>query len=187
MTTKVSPEMLEEGVEIGGLIPVGGLTAFAGAVAPTGWLMAHGQSLARADYPKLFAAIGTAFGSASGTTFNVPDLRGRVAVGRDNMGGTPANRITSAVSGLAGENLGAGGGSQHLHQHGHSVVDPGHAHSTPLVASGPGDGSPTYDGASASYGVTAVNTTGVTIQSAGSGNAQNVQPSLILNWIIRAG
>lgn len=186
MTTKVSPEMLEEGVEVQGLAPVGGLMAYAGAVAPAGWLMAHGQSLVRADFPKLFAAIGTAFGSASGTTFNVPDLRGRVAVGRDNMGGVPANRITSAVSGLAGENLGAGGGSQHLHQHGHGVTDPQHAHNTPAVGPGPGTGGIELDGASQSFGSTQLASTGISIQNAGSGNAQNVQPSLILNWIIRA-
>lgn len=184
MTTKVSPEMLEEGVEIGGLIPVGGLTAFAGAVAPTGWLMAHGQSLARADYPQLFAAIGTAFGSASGTTFNAPDMRGRVAVGRDNMGGVPANRVTTAVSGLDGASLGAGGGSQHLHQHGHGVEDPGHLHGTYTVLPGVGGGG--GGGLESSFGATETATTGVTVQNTGGGASQNVQPSLILNWIIRA-
>lgn len=186
MTTKVSPEMLEEGIEVNGLAPVGSLIAFAGSVAPAGWLFAFGQSIPRADHPELFMALGTTYGSADGASFNLPDLRGRVAVGRDNMGGTPANRVTAAVSGLNGSSLGAGGGSQALHQHSHAVSDPGHLHNTPAITSGPGSGGSIGEGASASYGATETATTDISLQSTGSGTSQNVQPSLILNWIIRA-
>jgi microcystin-dependent protein len=77
--------------------PTGALTAFAGSDAPTGWLLCYGQALSRATYAALFAVIGTTYGSGNGsTTFNIPDLRGRVPVALDNMGGTDADRLTVA-------------------------------------------------------------------------------------------
>jgi microcystin-dependent protein len=69
-------------VPYGGGAPVGSVVAFAGTVVPSGWLLAGGQSLSRADYAQLFAAIGTAYGSASASTFSLPALGGRVPVGR---------------------------------------------------------------------------------------------------------
>ena len=117
MTTKVSSAMLEDGSEVVGLVPVGAVLPFGGTTEPANWLFARGQAVSRTTYATLFAAIGTAFGAGDGsTTFNVPDLRGRVPVGRDNMGGTPANRVTAAVSGLAATTLGATGGDQRLHR-----------------------------------------------------------------------
>ena len=183
MTTKVPPAMLEEGSEAIGLVPIGALVPFAGATPPTNWLLAYGQSLVRADYLELAAALGI----VSGTNFTLPDLRGRTVAGRDNMGGTPANRLTSAVSGIDGAQLGAAGGNQNLHQHSHGVTDPGHSHTTPTVNSsfGPG-GSSSPDGVTSSSGTTDNATTGLTISSAGTGSSQNVQPTIVLNWIIRA-
>lgn len=188
MVTKVSPEMMEEGVDVAGLAPVGALMPFAGTVAPAGWLFAFGQSLPRTTYAALFTAIGTSFGSADGASFNLPDLRGRVAMGRDNMGGTPANRVTSAVSGLNASVLGAGGGSQALHQHSHAVTDPGHAHSYGDSVSNTGaDTSAMSHGVGIGMGGSTGNAvTGITVSNTGAGNAQNIQPSLVLNWIIRA-
>lgn len=52
-----------------------------GASAPTGWQLCDGSSLLRASFPVLFALVGTSFGSVDGTHFNVPDLRGRTALG----------------------------------------------------------------------------------------------------------
>lgn len=46
------------------------------------------------------------------TTFNIPDLRGRAIAGRDNMAGTPANRITSAFFVVSGQGIGQSGGFQ---------------------------------------------------------------------------
>jgi microcystin-dependent protein len=57
--------------------PAGAIQAFARNTAPTGWLKANGQAVSRTAYARLFAAIGTTFGTGDGsTTFNVPDLRG---------------------------------------------------------------------------------------------------------------
>lgn len=72
---------------------------YAGNTAPAGFLMCYGQAVSRATYPHLFAVIGTTFGQGDGaTTFNVPDMRGRAAIGRDDMGGTAANRMQASTT-----------------------------------------------------------------------------------------
>lgn len=110
-------------------LPSGMVSPFAGAAAPAGWLLCDGAAVDRAVYSALFAVVGTTYGSGDGsTTFNVPDLRGRAVFGRDNMGGTAANRITAGVSGISGTTLGATGGDQTVGNHGHSTTDPGHIH-----------------------------------------------------------
>lgn len=145
----------------------GAVLPFAGANAPTGWLFCDGSERSRTTFAELFAAIGTTYGSGDGsTTFNLPDLRGRVAAGKDNMGGTPANRLTAAGAGITGTTLGATGGNQthtlttgqmpththgvndptHAHSvydptHTHAVYDPGHVHSYGRVTTGNGQGS----------------------------------------------
>jgi microcystin-dependent protein len=54
----------------------------------SGWLFCDGSAVHRITYAALFAVIGTEYGSGDGsTTFNVPDLRGRVPVGVDGGGG----------------------------------------------------------------------------------------------------
>jgi microcystin-dependent protein len=83
----------------GGFMPVGSVTAFAGASAPSGWLLCYGQAVSRTGYAALFAVLGTTYGSGDGSsTFNLPDLRGRVTAGVDNMGGTAASRLSSATA-----------------------------------------------------------------------------------------
>jgi microcystin-dependent protein len=63
--------------------PPGVLNPYAGASAPTGWLMCDGSSISRTTYAALFTAIGVTYGVGDGsTTFGVPDLRGRMPVGR---------------------------------------------------------------------------------------------------------
>jgi hypothetical protein len=59
----------------------GVIKVFAGAAAPSGYLLCDGTSYLRATYPDLFTAIGTTFGAVDGTHFNVPDLRGRAPIG----------------------------------------------------------------------------------------------------------
>lgn len=78
----------------------GTVLPFAGSLAPEGWLLCYGQAVSRAVYPHLFDKIGTTFGAGDGsTTFNVPDLRGRVAAGKGDMGGTATNVLTAAKTG----------------------------------------------------------------------------------------
>lgn len=76
------------------LVPAGTVVSFAGASAPSGWLLCAGQAVSRTTFATLFSAIGTTHGVGDGTsTFNVPDLRGRTVAGVDNMGGAVANRL----------------------------------------------------------------------------------------------
>lgn len=61
---------------------IGAIYLFAGNVAPSGFLMCDGSAVSRTDYAGLFSVIGSAFGVGDGsTTFNLPDLSGRVPVG----------------------------------------------------------------------------------------------------------
>src|SRR5580693_6909169 len=88
----------------------GAVVPFAGATAPAGYLLCFGQAVSRTAYPGLFAVCGTTYGAGDGsTTFNLPDLRGIVAAGKDDMGGSSAGRLSSQ---LASTTLGASGGAQ---------------------------------------------------------------------------
>ena len=60
----------------------GVIKLFSGAAAPTGWLLCNGAAISRTTYAALFAITGILYGVGDGsTTFNIPDLRGRVPVG----------------------------------------------------------------------------------------------------------
>lgn len=169
------------------LVPVGAVMPFAGSSAPTGWLLCAGQTVSRTTYATLFAAVGTAYGAGDGsTTFALPDLRGRAVFGVDNMGGTTASRVTSGVSGITGTTLGASGGNQAMHQHTHTVTDPGHTH---VLTNGLNRGSGTgyYQGGpyGAAYTATESATTGITLANSGTGSSQNMPPAMMLNYIIK--
>src|SRR4051812_25604199 len=66
--------------------PSGTIVMFAGLTEPTGWVFCYGQAVSRTTFSSLFAALSTTYGVGDGTTtFNLPDMRGRVGVGRDDM------------------------------------------------------------------------------------------------------
>ena len=176
-----------------GAVPIGVVNPFAGATAPSGWLLCAGQAVSRTEYASLFAVLSTTYGTGDGsTTFNVPDMRGRVAAGKDDMGGSAASRLTSTVL-TASNTLGATGGSQ-THTLATTEI-PSHNHSTPdhvhTFGVDPGDNSGTNglvltqastnsDGPIRSSG-------GGTSGSTGGGSAHtNTQPTIVLNYIIKA-
>jgi microcystin-dependent protein len=83
-------------------LPSGSITMYGGAAAPTGWLLCDGSAVSRTTYSALFSAIGSLYGNGNATTtFNVPDLRGRVPVGAG----------TGAGGGLKGAGTVPSGGS----------------------------------------------------------------------------
>ena len=106
-------------------VPSGAVFCIAVASVPSGYLECNGQSVSRTTFAALFAVIGTQYGSSSGSTFKVPDLRGEFIRGFDNGRGVDSGRSVASSQG-------------HQHpQHDHavsassssSVSDPGHAHS----------------------------------------------------------
>lgn len=158
--------------------PVGAVMDYAGTVEPSGWLFCWGQSLSTTGvYAQLFAVTGYTYGG-SGGNFNLPDFRGRVGAGRDNMGGTAANRLTTAGGGVNGVTLGANGGAE---SHQLSVAQmPAHTHTEMRLAVTPGS----------NYAFAAGNTVTVNyIQNSGStggdGAHPNCQPTVVINKIIK--
>lgn len=95
-------------------LPPGVIVPYAAASAPSGWLICAAQAVSRTTYSALFAVIGTTYGVGDGsTTFNLPDLRGRVIAGVDNQGGYgAAGRLTGTTMSPNGNTIGAGGGAQ---------------------------------------------------------------------------
>lgn len=164
----------------------GEVTTGAIGTAPPGWLSCWGQAVSRTDYAGLFAAIGTAYGAGNGTTtFNVPNMIGRVPVGP-----------TGAYAPMNG--LGKTGGAfdvtlntnqmpvhthiQNAHQHTHDQSGGGSLGYS-------GDGSTVAYGAS--FGNTRLNTgimtataTAVNQNAGGGASHTNVQPFTTLNFFI---
>ena len=174
--------------------PTGVILPFAGPTAPSDFLLCYGQSLSTSTYADLFAIIGYTYGG-SGSAFNVPDLRGRVVGGQDDMGGTSANRLTSPLN---GDTLGGAGGSQshslteaELAAHTHFLVKQGSynggawglSSTLPIREGVPNDNPDNHQYVLKSGTGTA--DVGLS-SSTGSGTAHNnVQPTLILNYIIK--
>jgi microcystin-dependent protein len=179
-------------------VPYGTVADFAGTTAPSGWLFCYGQSLVRATYPLLFAAIGATYGAADSTHFNLPDCRGRVVAGKDNMGGTSANRLLGAnAQSVNGDILGDTGG-QELHAvtiaempfHTHVAQAAGaHQHTIDVGNGIPGSLSrPAFTAQSANtlYGTTVAGNHSHALEGTGSDDPHNnVQPTIIMNKIIR--
>jgi microcystin-dependent protein len=78
-------------------VPAGTIHAFAGATLPTGYLWCDGTSYLRATYAGLFTAIGTTWGAADGTHFNVPNFKDRFLIGRATMGATTDAAIIDSL------------------------------------------------------------------------------------------
>src|SRR5512139_3736646 len=77
------------------ILPAGVTVPYAGLTAPDGWLFCYGQAVSRTTYATLFGILSTTYGSGDGVnTFNLPDIRGRVVAGQDDMGDSSANRLT---------------------------------------------------------------------------------------------
>ena len=218
-----------------GALPAGSVIPYAGTTSPAGWLLCYGQAVSRTEYGALFTAIGTTYGSGDGsTTFTLPDLRGRVIAGVDNMGGSAASRLTSTTITGGADAAGEVGGAQthtlssaempshthtqdaHTHtQVAHNHTQVAHSHYVQENASngtrmgghytaGSGGVAVSSIAGSAIYGdgaaaitesatptinnttATNNNTTATNQNTGGDGAHNNVQPTMVMNYIIKA-
>jgi len=157
----------------GSSLPVGVIQAYAGSSAPNDWLFCDGSAVSRTTYADLFTAIGESYGAGDGsTTFNLPDLRGRVPVGKDDMGGNAANTILTN-----GDTLGNSGGEET-----HILTEsemPSHSHAI---------GGDIYSSGGSYFLMNSNNSYNVNRYSSSEGGDQahnNMQPYLITNYIIK--
>lgn len=184
-------------------VPIGTIVDYAGSTAPAGWFFCAGQPLSRTTYATLFGIIGTTYGPGdSATTFNLPDFRGRVLAGKDDMGGTNANRLGSLWGSLArvlGANFGTAGHTliepeMPRHQHsGGTTADGSHDHGVGIPAGNAGGGSlrmvPSNGTAIFGTRTDAAGTHTHTFVTDFRGSSQphtNTQPTSIVNKIIKA-
>lgn len=161
-------------------VPVGSIIPFAGDDLPVGYVWPNGQTLNTDDYPDYADVRG------SGTT---PDHRGNVTAGKDDMGGSAANRLQDVVDGLT---LGAMGGEESV------TIAQGNipnyslgSHTHPMQYGqltkheGPNAAVNVVMSLGASGANASANTDATTINSGGSGDALPiVQPTIVENFIL---
>ena len=146
----------------------GVIKAFAGSTAPTGYLICDGAAVSRSTYSRLFNVIGTTFGTGDGsTTFNLPNLDGKVITGYD-----PLQTEFDTIGKTGGEKT-----------HQLTVNEmPTHAHVETIWTGGSGVSAEKIQAAPVDAGPTG----GETSATAGGDQAHNnLQPYMVLNYIIK--
>lgn len=163
----------------------GQILMYGAAAAPTGYLLCDGTAVSRTTYATLFGVISTTYGVGDGsTTFNVPDMRGRMPLGLGTGSGLTARSLNDQPGAetftLAEANMPA-----HAHQEqfadlaSPSVVTPA---TYSLTGGGGAGGKPVTGDTTAG----SVNRPNLNTLSAGSGTAKTHQgPGLCVNFIIK--
>ena len=97
---------------------IGEIRMFAGTFAPAGWMFCDGSTLAISEYDTLFNLIGTTYGGDGQSTFQLPDLRGRLPLhwGTDSSTGT--NFVIGELAGTEEVTL----STQQIPQHNHLLL-----------------------------------------------------------------
>lgn len=180
----------------GDTFPAGCVTMFAGAAAPSGWFICDGSAVSRAGFPTLFTNIGTTWGAGDGsTTFNLPDFRDKVPVGKS---GTKALASTGGA-----ETVVLAIANMPTHSHGGATQTESALHShtwdeglnvfavpdlTATVSSKQwGSGAAVHESRSTGTTSTESATHAHVINAEGNGSAHNnMQPYAAINYIIRA-
>ena len=193
-------------------LPAGTIVQWPGATAPANWLLCQGQAVSRTTYASLFAAIGVQYGAGDGTTtFNLPNLKGKVAVGLDSSQ-TEFDTL-GETGGAKTHTLSISEMPSHTHiQNSHTHIQDAHNHTqnphNHSTNTGEGYGAPRDapsgggDGYKANYytpglvinnttatnnATTATNqaTTATNQNTGGDGAHNNLQPYIVLNYIIK--
>jgi microcystin-dependent protein len=143
--------------------PTGIVRHFAGSAIPDGWLECNGQEVRRGQYPDLFAIIGTNYGTpTNASTFVVPDLRGRCVYTVDGGGGLAttagAETVTLDTTTMAAHN--------HTLNNGTSLKR--------------------FSGLNAGTGTASASRNSLsTVVEGGGGAHNNMQPFLVLRFVIK--
>lgn len=155
---------------------IGEIIIFGGSNPPPKCIGAGGQAISRTTYSELFAVYGETYGAGDGiNTFNVPDIRGRVIAGPNEMGGSAADRLTNSCpseTGVSGSQIGNTGGTQNHKLDGGvvSVETPDYGGTTVSVSEGQD-----HNVLSANY------------NPSSGGLHNNVQPTIIIPFVIYTG
>ena len=159
----------------GDTLPIGTIVPYGSDVIPGGWLRCDGSIVEQSDYPELFSVIGTTYGYYGRTDFKLPDLQGRVAVGKNTV-------IDTENPDTDFNELGKYGGKK---EHTLTIDEmPSHTHKIQVRSGGIGDyyGDPPFTDANAGNLMDG----GDTKSTGGSQPHNNLQPYLVTNYIIKA-
>lgn len=180
--------------------PAGSLVAYAGAAAPSGWLMCDGAAISRTTYASLFAVTSTTYGVGNGsTTFNLPDMRGRSPIGSGTGVGLTARALNAQVGTETHQII-----TSEMPSHAHTATTgndtPDHGHHPALhygnflldyaavggfASGGNAQGDAGRTGTTTG-GATQQHTHAVTVSPAGGGGAHNNMPPVLgVNFIIK--
>jgi len=182
---------------------IGQMMMFAGNFAPRGWALCDGRLLAISSNSALFSILGTTYGGDGRTTFALPDLRGRVAIGEGNG---PGLRQRTLGQQMGREEVALGLNEMPAHTHtvnstklkGNIVfsTEKGNTNipsATTLLAQGISKkgrdeigNANIYHTSTVASGSIEIPTSGdISIGNAGASQAHdNMQPSLVINYII---
>jgi microcystin-dependent protein len=181
-------------------LPAGTIVQWPGATAPANWLICDGAAISRTEYASLFAAVGVQYGAGNGTTtFNLPNLKGRVAVGFDalqsefdvlgEVGGAKTHTLTASempshthtFSGTTSSN----GSHSHTSSSGTGFITDLGAGTVLNTASGGNYGFRNNGSSTASAGDHTHTYSGTTSSSGSGSSHNNLQPYIVLNYIIK--
>ena len=201
-------ELIVEGGGAGGTTPVVAIMPYMGDTAPEGYLLCDGRAVSRATYDQLFAVIGTTYGTGNGsTTFNLPNLKGRVPVGFD-ASSTEFNTL-GKIGGEKTHKLLINEMPSHSHtftgnSHTHTTNNSGshsHSYTYPQKTNGFPDGgndtggsygywrytttANTGGGGSHTHTVNGTFVSGSNSNTGGDVAHNNLQPYMVVNYIIR--
>jgi microcystin-dependent protein len=205
-----------------GGVPCGTIAQWGTNTAPANWMICDGAAISRSTYASLFNVIGTTYGVGDGsTTFNLPDLRGRVPVGKNGgsfgtlaaTGGAESVALTAAqipghthsgTTAAAGNHTHTYSGTTNTtgaHTHSLSGSNGGSTNLGPSVtsnsngdfgyllnggrANSAGDHAHTFSGTTSDVSTTHTHTFTTDNGTGGGGSHTNLQPYLVLNYIIK--
>lgn len=162
-------------------LPIGTVVPFASNTVPVGWRLCDGTAVSRTLFSDLFTSLGTSFGVGDGsTTFNLPDFRGKVPVGKTTGGTFPT---LGGTGGAETHTLSTGQLPAHTHSAGSLTTNVVGSTVISVAAYTPG-GTSFFAHSGATF--TGLVTSGLTgVEGLGQAH-NNLQPYQVINYIIKA-